>query len=56
MIDAGSIRPGALANLVVWTGDPLEVTTWATRVFVRGVEQPVRTRQDLLTERYMPVR
>ncbi|MEE9279223.1 MAG: amidohydrolase family protein [Myxococcota bacterium] len=56
VIDAGSIRPGALANLVVWTGDPLEVTTWATRVFVRGVEQPVRTRQDLLTERYLPVR
>ncbi|MEE8314385.1 MAG: amidohydrolase family protein [Myxococcota bacterium] len=55
VIDAGSIRPGALANLVVWTGDPLEVSSWATRVFVRGIEVSLQTRQDLLTERYMPV-
>lgn len=54
VIDAGSLRPGALANLVVWNGDPLEPTTWAVRVFVRGVEVPLQTRQDLLTERYKP--
>ena len=56
VIDAGSIRPGALANLVVWNGDPLELTSWALRVFVRGVEVSLETRQDLLTERYMPAR
>ncbi len=50
--DAGRIRRGALANLVVWNGDPLEVTSWATHVFVRGEEQPLRTRQDELAERY----
>lgn len=50
--DAGRIRRGALANLVVWNGDPLEVTTWATHVFVRGAEQSLRTRQDELAERY----
>jgi imidazolonepropionase-like amidohydrolase len=54
VIDAGSIRPGALANLVIWNGDPLELTSWPLRVFVRGVEVPLETRQDLLTERYMP--
>ena len=56
VIDAGSIRPGALANLVIWNGDPLELTSWPLRVFVRGVEVPLETRQDLLTERYMPAR
>jgi imidazolonepropionase-like amidohydrolase len=56
VIDAGSIRPGALANLVIWNGDPLELTSWALRVFVRGVEVSLETRQDLLTERYMPAR
>jgi imidazolonepropionase-like amidohydrolase len=50
--DAGRLRRGALANVVVWNGDPLEVTTWATHVFVRGEEQPLRTRQDALAERY----
>ncbi len=56
VIDSGSIRPGALANLVVWNGDPLELTSWAVHVFVRGVEVSLETRQDLLTERYLPAR
>ena len=43
---------GALANLVVWSGDPFEVTTWAERAFIRGREVNLETRQDLLTERY----
>ncbi len=50
--DTGRLRRGALANLVVWNGDPFEVTSWATHVFVRGAEQPLRTRQDELAERY----
>jgi imidazolonepropionase-like amidohydrolase len=52
MVDAGTIRPGSLANLVVWNGDPLEVTTWPIRMFIRGQEVELRSRQDLLTERY----
>jgi imidazolonepropionase-like amidohydrolase len=52
IVDAGRIAPGALANLVVWNGDPLEVSTWATRLFIRGQEVELRSRQDLLTERY----
>lgn len=52
MIDAGVIRPGALANLVVWNGDPLEVTTWPTHVMIRGELVDLTTRQDLLTDRY----
>jgi hypothetical protein len=37
----------------VWSGDPFEFATRAEHVFVRGVEQYVKTRQDLLTERYL---
>ena len=51
--DTGTIRAGAIANLVVWNGDPLEVTTWPERMWIRGQEVSLETRQDLLTERYM---
>jgi imidazolonepropionase-like amidohydrolase len=50
--DSGVIRAGAAANVVLWTGDPLEVTTWAERMWIRGQEVSLQTRQDLLTERY----
>ena len=53
MIDEGTIKPGALANIVVWNGDPLELMTWPTHVFVRGEAMDLRSRQDLLTERYL---
>lgn len=50
--DSGEIRGGAIANLVLWNGDPLEVTTWAERMWIRGQEISLETRQDLLTQRY----
>ena len=50
--DSGTIRAGASANLVIWNGDPLEVTTWPERMWIRGQEVSLETRQDLLTERY----
>jgi imidazolonepropionase-like amidohydrolase len=50
--DTGTIRAGASASLVVWNGDPLEVTTWPERMWIRGQEVSLATRQDLLTERY----
>jgi imidazolonepropionase-like amidohydrolase len=49
----GSLAPGRVANVVVWSGDPFEFATRAERVWVRGVERNDRTRQDLLTERYL---
>ena len=51
--DAGVLRAGALANLVIWNGDPLELSTWPTHVFVRGWEVDLETRQDKLTRRYL---
>ena len=49
----GSLAPGRDANVVVWSGDPFEFTTRAEHVWVRGVERTEKTRQDLLTERYL---
>ena len=48
----GQIVNGGVADLVVWTGDPLEVTTWAERVMIDGVWQSMATRQTRLLERY----
>ncbi|NRA01183.1 MAG: amidohydrolase family protein [Myxococcales bacterium] len=53
MVDTGVLRPGALANLVIWNGDPLELTSWPTRMLIRGREIELRSRQDQLTERYL---
>lgn len=49
----GSLAPGHEANVVIWSGDPFEFTTRAEHVWVRGIERTEKTRQDLLTERYM---
>jgi imidazolonepropionase-like amidohydrolase len=50
----GSLRAGAQGDVVVWSGDPLEFSTHPERVFIRGVEQPLETRQTKLARRYMP--
>ncbi|HEX3647532.1 MAG TPA: amidohydrolase family protein, partial [Pseudonocardiaceae bacterium] len=34
----GSLKPGLDADVVVWSGDPLDVMSRALRVFVRGRE------------------
>ena len=54
-IDAkiGSIEVGKAADLVLWNGDPLEVTTTATQVFVGGRAVPMQSRQTLLRDRYL---
>ena len=48
----GSLEPGKEADLVIWDGDPLEVTTFADVVFIRGEEIPMVSRQTLLRDRY----
>jgi imidazolonepropionase-like amidohydrolase len=50
----GTIERGRRANLVVWSGDPLEVTTFPTHVFIDGALQPQRSRQTELRDRYLP--
>lgn len=51
----GTLEPGKDADLVVWDGDPLEVTTFADHVFIRGAEIPMESRQTRLRDRYKNV-
>jgi imidazolonepropionase-like amidohydrolase len=48
----GSIEPGKTANLVVSKGDPLEVRTEITHVFVNGRSVGLDTRQVELYKKY----
>ncbi len=52
----GQLTPGSEADLVVWDGDPLEPSTNATAVIVEGRQTSIRSRQDLLAERYKDAR
>ena len=49
---AGVLKPGAAGDLVIWDGDPLELTSAAERVFIDGVEQPRDNHQRALADRY----
>jgi imidazolonepropionase-like amidohydrolase len=49
----GSLARGRPADLVLWSGDPLEVTTLADRVFIQGVAQSMHSRQTELRDRYL---
>jgi imidazolonepropionase-like amidohydrolase len=48
----GSLRAGRRADVVVWSGDPLEMTSNADAVWIDGVRQPLETRQTRLRDRY----
>lgn len=48
----GSLEPSKVANLVIWSGDPFEFASVAERMFIRGREVSLRTRQTELLERY----
>jgi len=50
----GTIAPGKLADLVLWTGDPLDVAHVATQLWLGGKPIPMRSRQTELRDRYLP--
>ncbi|MCF6226493.1 MAG: amidohydrolase family protein [Xanthomonadales bacterium] len=49
----GKLETGAVANLVIWDGDPLEVSSAADVVIIKGVTTPMVSRQSLLRDRYL---
>jgi imidazolonepropionase-like amidohydrolase len=48
----GTLEPGKDADVVVWDGDPLEITSFPEAVFIRGVQMPEDSRQLELRDRY----
>ena len=53
--EIGSLRPGRRADVVIWSGDPLDTTATAQLVMIDGVQQPLDTRQTKLRDRYRTV-
>jgi imidazolonepropionase-like amidohydrolase len=49
----GSIATGKVANLVVWPGDPFELSNMPDQVYIRGRAIPMVSRQTLLRDRYL---
>lgn len=49
---AGVLAPGAHGDVVVWNGDPLELSSAPQRVWIDGVEQPLDNHQSALRNRY----
>jgi len=50
--ELGSLAPGRRADVVIWSGDPLEGSSAAEAVFIDGVRQPLETHQTRLRDRY----
>jgi imidazolonepropionase-like amidohydrolase len=54
--DVGRLKAGALADVVVWDGDPLEVMSAPTAVFIAGAPVPLVSRQTQLRDRYFDLK
>ncbi|WP_091386924.1 amidohydrolase family protein [Microbulbifer marinus] len=52
-LEGGSLKPGAVADVVVWSGDPLEVTSYPEQVLIEGEPQSLVTRSTRLRDRYL---
>ncbi len=50
---ARTIERGAKADLVLWSGDPLDVTSLASQVIIDGKPDTMKSRQTLLRDRYL---
>ncbi len=48
----GEIKRGKTATIVVWSGDPLEVTSNPRHVFISGKEYDLESRSSRLRDRY----
>ncbi len=51
--EIGSLRPGRRADVVIWSGDPLELSSAPEKVWIDGIDQSLVTRQTRLRDRYM---
>ncbi len=48
----GAIKPGKVANIVIWSDDPFELSSKVESLLIRGRPVSLRSRQTALFERY----
>jgi hypothetical protein len=53
--DRGRIAVGQVADVVLWSGDPLEVDSVADQVWIAGKPIEMRSRQTELRDRYLAI-
>nr|WP_277925798.1 amidohydrolase family protein [Sphingomonas sp. JXJ CY 53] len=51
--EIGTLAAGRRGDVVIWDGDPLEIGSVPTQLFIDGVEQPLTNRQTRLRDRYL---
>ncbi|MDP1027305.1 amidohydrolase family protein [Sphingomonas sp. KR1UV-12] len=51
--EIGSLTAGRRADVVLWDGDPLELSSLPVAVWIDGKPQPTRSRQNRLRDRYL---
>lgn len=52
----GTLEKGKDADVVIWSGDPLEIASVPAAVFIRGTAQDLTSRQTQLRDRYRDVK
>ena len=52
-LEGGVLAPGGVADLVLWSSDPLEVTSFAELVVIDGKPQSLENRSTRLRDRYL---
>ncbi|WP_020414868.1 amidohydrolase family protein [Microbulbifer variabilis] len=52
-LQGGTLEQGAVADIVVWSGDPLEVTSYPEQVLIEGEPQSLVTRSTRLRDRHL---
>ncbi len=51
--DLGQLKKGTVADVVVWSGDPLELMSAPEAIYIDGVAQSLTSRQTELRDRYL---
>jgi imidazolonepropionase-like amidohydrolase len=55
-LGGGRVAEGERADLVLWSGDPLELSSRPVAMWIAGEPQPLRSRQSALLERHRAAR
>ena len=53
--ELGSLRPGRRGDVVLWDGDPLELSSNPELVLIDGIRQPLENHQTRLRDRYRTI-